>query len=336
LKKRIIIIVFVVLFVGVGALVYFGQWEAKNNEFYYSGTIEATEANLAFQAPGRVLNVLAREGQAVEKGQLLVELDRMEYQSRLDQAKANVERSLTVKQQAETALDIYRSTLPADVARAEANVAIAKDVFADAQKNDERYEQLFKNGVVTQKERDAVKLHYDTAKSKLVESEAFLRQAKSNLQKIDATKREIEGAQAQINLAKASLAQTEIQLEYTCLKAPFGGVITSRNVEPGEVVSPSREVIALSDLSRVDLKIFVDETEIAKVKPGQDVDIKVDSFPDKVYKGKVSFISPDAEFTPKIIQTHKERVKLVYLVKVSIDNPSYELKSGMPADAWLR
>jgi HlyD family secretion protein len=336
LKKRIIIIVFVVLFVGVGALVYFGQWKAKNNELYYSGTIEATEANLAFQAPGRVLNVLAREGQAVEKGQLLVELDRMEYQSRLDQAKANVERSLTVKQQAITALDIYRSTLPADVARAEANVAIAKDVFADAKKNDERYEQLFKNGVVTQKERDAVKLHYDTAKSRLVESEAFLRQARSNLQKIDATKREIEGAQAQINLAKAALAQTEIQLEYTCLKAPFGGVITSRNVEPGEVVSPSREVITLSDLSRVDLKIFVDETEIAKVKPGQDVDIKVDSFPDKVYKGKVSFISPDAEFTPKIIQTHKERVKLVYLVKVSIDNPSYELKSGMPADAWLR
>lgn len=107
-------------------------------------------------------------------------------------------------------------------------------------------------------------------------------------------------------------------------------------MEPGEVVSPNREVITLSDLSRADLKIFVDETEIAKVKPGQDADIKVDSFSDKIYRGKVSFISPDAEFTPKIIQTHKERVKLVYLVKISVDNPKYELKSGMPADAWLR
>jgi HlyD family secretion protein len=125
-------------------------------------------------------------------------------------------------------------------------------------------------------------------------------------------------------------------LQYTRLLAPYNGIITSRNVEPGEVVSPGREVLTMADLSTVDLKIFVDETEIGKVKPGQDVDVKIDTFPNKVYKGKVTFISPEGEFTPKIIQTKKERVKLVYLVKVSIPNPSFELKSGMPADAWLR
>jgi HlyD family secretion protein len=114
------------------------------------------------------------------------------------------------------------------------------------------------------------------------------------------------------------------------------GVVTSRNIEPGETVTPGREVITISDLSRVDLKIFVDETEIGKVKPGQKVDVKVDTFPGKTYTGSVSFISPEGEFTPKIIQTKKERVKLVYLVKVSIANPNVELKSGMPADAWLR
>jgi HlyD family secretion protein len=114
------------------------------------------------------------------------------------------------------------------------------------------------------------------------------------------------------------------------------GVITSRNIEPGETVNIGREVITISDLSRVDLKIFVDETEIGKVKPGQKVDVKVDTFPGKTYTGSVSFISPEGEFTPKIIQTKKERVKLVYLVKVSIVNPNFELKSGMPADAWLR
>jgi HlyD family secretion protein len=94
--------------------------------------------------------------------------------------------------------------------------------------------------------------------------------------------------------------------------------------------------MTLSDLSTVDLKIFVDETEIGKVKPGQNVDVKVDTFPNKIFNGKVSFISPEGEFTPKIIQTRKERVKLVYLVKVSVPNPDFELKSGMPADAWLR
>jgi len=92
----------------------------------------------------------------------------------------------------------------------------------------------------------------------------------------------------------------------------------------------------MADLSRVDLKVFVGETEIGKIKPGQPVDVKTDTFPDKTYTGRVAFISPQAEFTPKIIQTHKERVKLVYLVKVSIPNPDLELKSGMPADAWFR
>ena len=125
-------------------------------------------------------------------------------------------------------------------------------------------------------------------------------------------------------------------MQYTQLKAPFSGIVISRNVEPGEVVTPGREVLTLSDLSRVDLKIFVDETEIGKVKPGRKVEVRIDTFPDKVYTGRISFISPEGEFTPKIIQTKKERVKLVYLVKVSIPNPRLELKSGMPADAWLR
>ncbi len=140
---------------------------------------------------------------------------------------------------------------------------------------------------------------------------------------------------AQINSNKAALEQASIQLSYTQLKSPMDGVVTSRNIEPGETVNIGREVITISDLSRVDLKIFVDETEIGKVKPNQKVEVKVDTFPGKSYTGYVSFISPEGEFTPKIIQTKKERVKLVYLVKVSILNPDFELKAGMPADALL-
>jgi HlyD family secretion protein len=102
------------------------------------------------------------------------------------------------------------------------------------------------------------------------------------------------------------------------------------------VVSIGQEVISISDLSEVDLKVFVDETEIGRIRPAQPVDVKIDTFPDKTYPGIVSFISPEGEFTPKIIQTHKERVKLVYLVKIKIPNPDFELKTGMPADAWFR
>ncbi|HVO66940.1 MAG TPA: efflux RND transporter periplasmic adaptor subunit [Syntrophales bacterium] len=336
MKKRIIIVVFLVLLLGVGALVYFGQWQSQRGELYYSGTIEATNSNLAFQTSGRVVNVLVREGYAVKKDQLLAEIDPSELQSKKEQAAANLDRSAKMQEQLATLLGIYKNTLPADVVRSEANVTSARDTMDDAKKNYRRYEELFKRGVVTEKERDAIKLNYDTAKSRLDDAEAALRQAKSSLKKIDATQEEYKAAVSQTRQAKAALEQADIQLNYTRLLAPYNGVITSRNVEPGEVVTASREVLTLTDLSTVDLKIFVDETEIAKVKPGQDIDVKVDTFPNKVYKGKVTFISPEGEFTPKIIQTKKERVKLVYLVKVSIPNPDMELKSGMPADAWLR
>jgi HlyD family secretion protein len=335
-KKRIIIIVFIVLLVGVSAMVYFAQQRARNGGMYYSGTIEAIQSNLAFQAAGHVAIIQAEEGRAVKKGQVLAELDPEEFQARLDQAKAGLDKALLAKEQLKELLAIYTNTLPDDVKRAEANVSIARSTMLDARKNNDRFEQLFKKGVISEKERDTVKLGFDNALSKLNESQAVYQQSKSNLKKIDTTRNDIESAQSQIDLARASLEMARIQFGYTKLMAPYDGIITSRNVEPGEVVSPGREVLTMSDLSRVDLKIFVDETEIAKVRPGQKVEVKVDTFKDKVFRGLVSYVSPEAEFTPKIIQTKKERVKLVYLVKVSLPNPAYELKTGMPADAYLK
>ena len=145
-----------------------------------------------------------------------------------------------------------------------------------------------------------------------------------------------EIAQSKLAEAQSLLKQASVYLNYTQLKSPMDGVITSRNTEPGETVSAGREVITVSNLSNVELKIFVEETQIGKVRPNQQVAVNVDTFPGKVYQGVVSFISPEGEFTPKIIQTKKERVKLVYLVKVAIENPNFELKTGMPADAVLK
>lgn len=335
MKKKIIIIVFIIFFIGVGAFVYFGQKNNQQKELSYSGTIETTQANLSFQVPGRVAQVNIQEGQPVTKNQIIAELDRAEFESRYDQAKANLDRAQKAKQQLETVLDISKRTLPAEVARAKANVTSVQDTLKDTQKNYKRFEELFGKGVVTEKERDTMKLAYEVAKSRLAESESILKLAQGNLTKVDVAKQDIETAIAQINANTAALNQVSIQLSYTQLKSPMDGVVTSRNIEPGETVNAGREVITISDLSRVDLKIFVDETEIGKVKPNQKVEVRVDTFPGKSYAGYVSFISPEGEFTPKIIQTKKERVKLVYLVKVSIVNPNFELKAGMPADALL-
>ena len=336
MKKKLVIIVFALLFIGVGLFVYIGQNNQRSKELFYSGTIETTQAKLSFQIPGRVAYVNVQEGQSVMKNQIIAALDRAEFESRHEQAKANLDRAQKVKQQLETALEISKKTLPAEVARAQAGVKSARDSLADAEKNYQRFEDLFRQDVVTEKERDTLKLNADVAQSRLAESESVLRLARGNLARIDAARGDIATAIAQIDVARASLNQAAIQLEYTQLKSPLDGVVVSRNIEPGETVNIGREVITISDLHRVDLKIFVEQTAIGKVKPGQKVEVSVDTFPGKIYHGTVSFVSPEGEFTPKIIQTQKERVKLVYLVKVFIPNPDYELKAGMPADARLR
>lgn len=336
MKKRIFITLFLLLLIGTGFLVYFGQQKNRQAELSYSGTIEATRANLAFQVSGRVASVPVEEGARVEQGQLLAVIEPEEFQSRLEQAEASLERAMGNRDQIEIILDLYRRTLPEDITRAEANLRGQREVTADAEKNYHRFERLFKETVVSEKQLDAARVSFETARARLDEGEAALRQARDNLKKIEAARKDLDAAQAQVMASRAILDQSRIQLRYTQLRAPFDGIITSRNIEPGEMATPGREVISLADLSRVDLKIFVNATEIGMVRPGQEVEIRVDSFPQRAFAGTVSFISPESEFTPKIIQTRKERVKLVYLVKVNVPNPDLALKPGMPADAWLK
>jgi len=387
-KLRLALFVFAALLIGVGTLVYVGQLRERSAELYYSGTIEPTESNLAFQVNGRAEKVFVDEGERASKDQLLAELDRSEFMARRNQAEADWVRAQETLEKLKAVLEIQKETLPAEVARAEAQVAAltanldelqsgfrsqeveqarltmekARATMDKALWDKNRFDELFKKNVVSQKEREAADLAYETAlreyerareayhlfkggyrkesiqaaKAKLSEGQAALAKAQSNLKNIHATEREVEAVKAQVKAAAAALELAEIQLRYTRLTAPFGGIITSRNLEPGEVVTPGREVISLADLSTVDLKIVVDETQIGKVTPGQAVKVKIDTFPDRTFQGRVAYISPEAEFTPKIIQTHKERVKLVYLVKISISNPDLELKAGMPADAWLQ
>jgi HlyD family secretion protein len=336
-KKKVIAIAFVVLLLGVGITVYLGQQKMKGGDLTYSGTVEAaTISNLAFQVGGKVARVLVTEGQKVEKDQLLAELDRAEFAAAQDQARANLEKSAGSLGQLSAQLDITRKTLPDDVVRAEASLSSARDVLAEAKSNKERYDQLYSRQVVSKKEWEGVTLSYDTARARVAEAEAMLRQAKNNLGRIGVTEREVESARAQMAASKAALEQARIQFDRSQLLAPFPGIVTSKNIEPGEAATPTRQAITLSDLSSVKIKIYVGETEIGKVKPGQKAEVKVDSLPGKTFEGTVSFISPEGEFTPKIIQTQKERVKLVYLVEITVSNPSLELKTGMPADVWLK
>ena len=240
-KKKIIIGAFVLLLLGAGLMVWFGQQGMKKDGLYYSGTVEAaTISNLSFQVGGKVVKVLVTEGQRVEKDQPLAELDRVEFEAARDQARATLDRSERSQDQASALLEVYRKTLPDDVARAEAGVASARDVLTEAQSNKERYDQLYSRQVVSKKEWETVKLNYDTARSRLAEAEAVLRQAKGNLGRIGATESEVEASRAQAAASKAALEQSRIQLDRTQLRSPFAGIVTSKNIEPGEVGDPDQ------------------------------------------------------------------------------------------------
>ncbi|MDP3039872.1 MAG: efflux RND transporter periplasmic adaptor subunit, partial [Deltaproteobacteria bacterium] len=142
-------------------------------------------------------------------------------------------------------------------------------------------------------------------------------------------------AQGQVKEAASALEVLQTQLEYSNLYAPTSGVVLVKNAEPGEFVVPGGAVVTLGQIEKPWLKAFINESDLGRVKLGQKVSVTTDTYPGKEYPGKVTFISSEAEFTPKNVQTAKERVKLVYRIKVGLENPQNELKPGMPADAQI-
>ena len=149
-------------------------------------------------------------------------------------------------------------------------------------------------------------------------------------------KEELAVDRANVHQADQNLHMSRIRLAYTILRAPFTGVVLVRQAELGEVVSPGTPIVTLADLDHLWVRVYVPETDLGKVHWGQAVDVRTDTYPDRIYHGRISFIASDAEFTPKSVQTEKERVTLVYRVKVDVENPNHELKPGMPADTLIK
>jgi HlyD family secretion protein len=160
--------------------------------------------------------------------------------------------------------------------------------------------------------------------------------AKTGELEIVRKRQELATLQATIARDQAAVAAAEAQLSYTLLSAPQAGTVLRKHVEPGEMIAGGTPVVTLADLSSIWLKIYVPEPDLGRVKLGQSADVTTDSYKGKVYRGTVTFINSEAEFTPKNVQTQEERVKLVFAVKIRLENPNQELKPGMPADARLR
>lgn len=252
--------------------------------------------------------------------------------------------------------EMQAGSRPEELAAAEAVVRRAQAETERARLDAERYAALYKKEIVSAQQNDAARTAYETAQARQREAEEQLKLVKEGPRREQVEQaraawlqtRErytltekgprvetIQQARARLQQSREALALAQTRLGYATLQAPLGGVVLSKNVEPGEFVAAGTPIVTVGNLEDVWVRAYINETDLGRVKVGQRVRVRTDTFPGKVYEGRVSFIASEAEFTPKTVETQKERVKLVYRVKVNIRNPRMELKPGMPADAEI-
>lgn len=290
-----------------------------------SGTVEATEADLGFQLPGRVASVAVREGDRVSAGAPLAFLDTAELGAARDAVAAQV-------RAAEARLTEMRAgARPQELAQAEAALRSAEQREEDARRDAQRARRLHQGGAVSEQTLDKANTALDVA-------EAQREQAAETLAMVrEGPRSETIAAQtAVVEQARANLARAEAALAYASISAPFAGLVTVRHREPGETVGAGAPVVTLLDTGDRWVRIYVREDQIGRVQTGMHATITSDTYPDETYGGEVTFIGSEAEFTPRNVQTAEERINLVYPVKVRITgDPEFHLKPGIPADVSL-
>jgi HlyD family secretion protein len=251
-----------------------------------------------------------------------------------------------------------------EVKRAEAALVGARSRLELARSEYERYQALYEDKVASYREYERVQREYEAAKSAFEETEAALGSAREALDlREEGTRKErifqaraalhqaeaayarvkagprveaVAQARAKVRLAEEALRRARQQLAYTELRAPFDGVVLSKAAEPGEYLMTGAAVVTVGRLDRVWLRAYVPETEMGRIELDGEAEVRTDTYPGKTYTGRIAFISSEAEFTPKSVQTYEERVKLMYRIKIDLVNPNRELKPGMPADAVLQ
>ena len=281
-----------------------------------SGNIEAHESLLSFKAvQSRIVELPFDEGASVKQGTVIARVDDSDYRQQVAIAEANVAVQQRQLDAAERNRDAARKVVLSDQADVE-----YKTVDFD------RIEKLAQQ-------------HYMSADSRDLAA-AALKQSHAALERDGALSaaadRNVELAKANIHNAAEALKLARITESYTTLTAPIDGVVLVRQAELGEVVSPGTPIFTLADIDHVWLRAYVNETDVGRIRFGEQAVVTTDNYPGKRYQGRVSFIAQQAEFTPKSVETHAERVTLVYRVRIDVENPTHELVPGMPADAELK
>jgi HlyD family secretion protein len=324
LKRALVIAIAAAVLGALAWWLYSRGSQGAENLLHVSGHIEATQTDLSFKVPGKIAAIHFDEGDEVRQGQVVAELEAQDLREDVALAEANLGSA-----QANLA-KLLAGSRPQEIAAAKAAMDQAQADLHNKKLDYERNEDLFRQGVVPASRRDSAEAAYRVAQQ-------AWRQAQENYRLVKAGPRveDIEAGREAARQARANLDLARTRLGYARLYAPVGGVVLVREAEPGEVVAVGAPVLTTGDLDHAYLEAYIPETDLARVRYGQRASVTTDTYPGKRYPGRVYFISSQAEFTPKTVETRKERVTLVYRTKVAVSNPRHELKAGMPADGVI-
>lgn len=327
MKKKKTVVIIVLLAVVCAAGWWFWQEEHKEDDgtIKILGNVEIREVLLSFRVSGRVESLNFEEGERIKSGNLVAAIDNVPYAIQVQQANAAL---LTAKANREKMHHGYQEEDIRSAAAARDRISAS---LHNAETNYNRFKELYDQEVVAQKEYDDVTSTRDQLRAQLESAEAELHRLRGGYRQedIDAADAEVEVEQSRLDSAYTSLGDTEIY-------APDDGTILTRIAEPGSMVSAGQPVYSMMQAHPIQVRAYVSESQLGKVKLGMKGKVYIDSYPDEPIEGTVNFIAEDAEFTPKQVQTEDMRTDLVYRIRLLIpENPEDRLKNGMPVTVLL-
>ena len=311
--------------------------EVPTDRLRVSGHVEATETRLAPEMGGRILTLTVKEGDRIQPGQAVLTLDTRDVQLAINRVKAEqaaAEAQLRLVQAGSRVEDIRQAQSQVETARAD--VSAARSESQSAEQDLERFDTLLKNNSGSRKQRDDAATRRDVAKDRVASAESRVKTAEAVVAKLRAGARreEVDAARARVAIVTAQIAPLEKNLGDATLLSPVAGLVTEKLVEVGEVIAPRAPAVVVVDLDHAWADVFVPEPTVPQIKIGQSATVFTDAGGAGI-AGTITYISPKAEFTPRNVQTAEERSKLVYRVRISVDNKDGVLKQGMPVEAEI-
>ncbi|MCU6670720.1 secretion protein HlyD [Enterobacteriaceae bacterium H4N4] len=319
MKKPVVIVLTALVVLAAGFSGWWWYQSQQHQPLTLYGNVDIRTVNMSFRVGGRLASLAVDEGDTITAGQTLGELDKAPYQNALMQAQAGVS---VAQAQYDLMQAGYRDE---EVAQAAAAVKQAQAAYDYAQNFFARQQGLWKSRTVSANDLENARSSRDQALASLKSAQDKLRQYRSGNREQD-----IAQAKASLEQAQAQLAQAQLDLHDTTLVAPANGTLMTRAVEPGSMLTAGSTALTLSLTRPVWVRAYIDETSLGDAQPGREVLLYTDGRPDKPYHGKIGFVSPTAEFTPKTVETPDLRTDLVYRLRIIVNDADDALRQGMP------